>query len=144
VTRQAGAVVGLLSWCLLCMAAGSASLRVEGAWVRQVPGSDVAAAYLTLHNTGDRPASIVDIESPAAQSAMIHETSVEGGMSRMRPHATLLVPPGQTVKLAPGGLHVMLMGVKPLAVGQNVRLVLKLADGSSVQVDASVRPLGAQ
>jgi copper(I)-binding protein len=125
-------------------AAGSAALDVQGAWVRQVPGSDVAAAYMTLRNTGTRPATVTSIECPFAESAMIHETKVEGGLSKMRPQSALAVLPGQSVTLAPDGRHVMLMGVKPLTVGQSVPLVLKLDDGSSVRVNATVRPLTAQ
>jgi periplasmic copper chaperone A len=134
---------GLLAVCLMARA-GAAPLLIEDAWVRQVPGSDVAAAYLTLRNTGATPVSVTGIESPLAGSAMIHETKVEGGMSRMRPQSTLVVPPGQTVKLAPGGMHIMLMDVRPLTVGQSVPLVLKLADGTRVRVDAQVRPLTAK
>jgi copper(I)-binding protein len=136
--------MGLLAVSLIGEAAGAAVLRIEQAWVRQVPGSDVAAVYLTLRNTGDKPVSVVGIESPLAGSAMIHQTKIEGGMSRMRPQSALLVPPGQTLKLAPGGIHIMLMDVRPLATGENVPLVLKLADGTSVRADAQVRPLTAQ
>jgi copper(I)-binding protein len=49
------------------------------------------------------------------------------------------------VKFEPGGLHVMLMGVKqPAAVGKSIPLVLVLADGTRMQVAAVVRPLSAQ
>jgi copper(I)-binding protein len=118
------------------------ALIVQDAWARQVPGSDVAAVYLTLRNPTAKSISIVGVESPVATRAMIHETKTEGGQSRMRPHEQLVVAPGQTVKLEPGGLHVMLHGLTPpVAVGQSVPLVLLLADGSKLQVAAQVRPL---
>ena len=76
---------------------------------------------------------------------MIHETKTEGGQSRMRPHEQLVVAPSETVKFEPGGLHVMLHGMKqPVAVGQSVPLILLLADGSKIPVSAVVRPLTAQ
>ena len=128
-----------------CVMAETPALIVQNAWVREVPGSDVAAAYLTLRNPTTHPISIVGVESPLASHAMIHETRTEGGQSRMRPHERLVVPPGQTVKLEPGGMHVMLHGItRPTAVGQSVPLVLLLADGTKVQVAAVVRPLTAQ
>lgn len=121
------------------------ALIVQDAWVRQVPGSDVAAVYLTLRNPGTRPVSVVGVESSVASHAMIHETKTEGGQSRMRPHEELLIPPGQTVKLEPGGLHIMLHGVtQPVAVGQSVPLTLLLAGGGKVPVAARMRPLNAQ
>ena len=120
------------------------ALIVMDAWIRQVPGSDVAAAYLTLRNPTTRPITLVGIESPLAEHAMIHETKTVAGQSQMRPHEQLLVGPGATIKFEPGGLHVMLHGLKqPVAVGQSVPLVLLLADGGKMQVAAVVRPLTA-
>jgi copper(I)-binding protein len=142
--RRSFVFLGLATWALGAAVAGPAALDVQGAWVRQVPGSDVAAAYMTLRNTGARPVTVIGVQCPLAESAMIHETKVEGGLSKMRPQSALAVPPGQSVTLAPDGRHVMLMGVRPLTVGQSVPLVLKLDDGSSVRVNAAVRPLTAQ
>jgi copper(I)-binding protein len=100
---------------------------------------------MTLRNPTTKPISVVGVESSLASHAMIHETKTASGQSRMRPHEQLEVPPGQTVKLEPGGLHVMLHGVTQApAVGQSVPLVLLLADGNKVQVAAVVRPLNAQ
>jgi copper(I)-binding protein len=121
------------------------ALIVQEAWARQVPGSDVAAVYLSLRNPTTQPVRIVGVESSLASHAMIHETQTESGQSRMRPHEQLVVPAGQTVKLEPGGLHVMLHGVmRPIAAGQSVPLTLLLADGNKIQVAAVVRPLNAQ
>jgi copper(I)-binding protein len=132
----------LVAWSALAQAP---ALVVQEAWTRQAPGSDVAAVYLTLRNPTTKPIVIVGVESSVASHAMIHETKTESGQSRMRPHEQLVVPPGETVKLEPGGLHVMLHGLtQPVAVGQSVPLVLLLDGGGKVQVAAVVRPLNAQ
>lgn len=121
------------------------TLLVQNAWMRQVPGSDVAAVYLTLINPGANPVGIVGVESPVASHAVIHETKTEGGESRMRPHEQLVILPRQTVKLEPEGLHIMLHGLtRTMAAGQGVPLALLLADGGKVQVTAQVRPLVTQ
>jgi periplasmic copper chaperone A len=138
------AVVGLT---LLTSAAVAQqpSLMVQDAWVRATPGTDVAAAYLTLRNAGDRPVTVIGVESPIAAHAMIHETTTQGGQSRMRPYGRLIVAPGSAVKFEPGGLHVMLHGLKQtLTVGQSVPLVVRLAGGTSLQVTAAVRPLSGE
>jgi copper(I)-binding protein len=127
-----------------CALAQSPTLTVQNAWARQVPGSDVAAVYLTVRNSTAKPLTIIGVESPLATHAMIHETQTHGGQSQMRPHEQLVVPAGQAVQLTPGGLHIMLHGMKQsTAVGQTVPLVLLLADGSKVPVAAPVRPLSA-
>lgn len=125
--------------------AGTPEVTVSDAWIRAIPGSDVAAAYLTLRNSGTYPVTIVAISSPAAASAMIHETTLVGTQSTMRPHEQLLLAAGQTVRLSPGGLHVMLMNLRQaLHPGDQVQLVLLFAGGTSLTATARVRPLDAQ
>jgi copper(I)-binding protein len=121
------------------------TLAVQDAWTRQVPGSDVAAVYLTVRNPSAKSITIVGVESPLASDAMIHETRTDRGQSQMRPHEHLVVPAGQSVKLQPGGLHIMLHGMKQTAaVGQTVPVTLLLSDGGKVSVAAVVRSLNAQ
>ncbi|MGO9802124.1 MAG: copper chaperone PCu(A)C [Steroidobacteraceae bacterium] len=137
----------LLACVLLALPAGAATppLTVTDAWVRATPGSDVAAAYMTLRNDGAALVRIVGVRSSLAGHAMIHETRLENGQSIMRAHEPLEIPPQHTVRLAPGGLHVMLhMLAHPLAVGEQVPLELLLEGGASVAVSARVRPLNAE
>jgi copper(I)-binding protein len=126
-------------------AAQTAPLIVQNAWMRKVPGADTASVYLVLKNTSVQPVIVVAVRSPLATHVMIHETSIVHGQSQMRMHEKLLVPPGKTIALQPGGLHVMLSGFKksPL-IGQTVPLVLVLSNGETVPVAAVVRSLGAQ
>jgi copper(I)-binding protein len=121
-------------------------LIVDTAWVREpAPGSDVGAAYFTLRNTGSQPAIIVAISCPLAAMTMLHETTFEGGTARMRPRERLEIAPRQTLVLKPGGLHVMLHGLKRmLQVGERVPLTLQLASGDEIPLTAQVRPLGSK
>jgi len=76
--------------------------------------------------------------------AMIHETRLVNGQSTMRAHEELSIAPGETLRLAPGGLHVMLHQTsRPLAIGEVVPLTLQLKGGGSLTVTARVRALGA-
>jgi copper(I)-binding protein len=124
-------------------AAAPPALTAQDAWVRATPGVDVAAAYLTLHNGGTQSLLVSGVSSPAAGAAMIHETTLVNGQSTMRAHASLRIAPGETVRFAPGGLHIMLHMLKrPLAAGDEVPLVLLLEGGGSLTVTAHVRALG--
>jgi periplasmic copper chaperone A len=121
------------------------ALSAQDAWIRATPGSDVAAAYLVLHNAGTHPVVVVGVSSPAASMAMIHETTLTNGMSSMRPHERLRVNPGETVRLAPGGLHIMLQGLnRTLAPEDEIALVLQLEGGGTLAVTARVRPLSQE
>ena len=140
--RLYAALMALIAYSVMAQAP---ALIVLDAWTRQVPGSDVAAAYLTLRNPTTKPITIVGIESSVAEHAMIHETKTVSGQSQMRPHEQLVIAPGQTVKFEPGGLHVMLMGMtQPVAIGQSVPLVLLLSRWQQGAAAAVVRPLTAQ
>ena|SRR6516162_5709700 len=127
-------------------AATAPALLVENAWIREPPpGTDMGVAYLTLRNSGPRPVTVVGFECPLAEAAMLHETRIESGQARMRPRASISIPPAQSVRLAPDGLHVMLHGLKrALRSGERVPLVVVLADGGRVSASALVRPIGGQ
>jgi len=119
---------------------------VENAWLRSPPpGGEVTAAYFTVRNPGSTALVVRGVESPVAMHAMLHETTVVDGQSRMRERERLEIPPNGTLTLEPGGLHVMLHGLRrPLAVGERVPLVLLLEDGGRIEITAEVRPLGAR
>lgn len=137
----------LLGLCLaLALTPGSRAqspaLSARDAWVRVTPGVDQAAVYLTLHNGGPQPVVVSGVHSDAASMAMIHQSALINGQSTMRPQAQLRIAPGQTVKFAPGGLHIMLHGLTHTpVVGEDLVLVLELAGGSTLTVSARVRPL---
>jgi periplasmic copper chaperone A len=127
----------------LSSAAPPSELSAQDAWVRATPGVDLAAAYLTLHNGGTQPVVVEGVSSPAAGAAMIHETTLVNGQSQMRAHESLRIAAGATVRLAPGGLHIMLHMLKhPLVAGDEVPLVLLLEGGGRLTVTARVRALG--
>ncbi len=118
--------------------AAEPSLVVRDAWVRATPGA--AAAYLTLENRSGRSDRLVSVGSPVARRVELHESRVENGIMRMRRIEGIAVPAGGSVRLEPGGLHVMLMGLhEPLAEGQGVPLTLSFESGATLAVDAEVR-----
>jgi periplasmic copper chaperone A len=121
-------------------------LVVKNPWIRKPPpGLETVAVYFTLKNVWTRTVFIVGVSSPLATGAMIHETSLVEGQSRMRMRDRVPVPAGGEVAFAPEGLHVMLTGLsKPVEVGDKVPLTLELDHGGSVDIVATVRPLDAK
>jgi len=116
-----------------------AVVNVTGAICRPTPeGRQVTGCYLTL--TASRDDTLMTAESTASALAQVHESSMENNMMVMyEAKAGLPLPAGQAVSLAPGGNHIMLLGVKePLAVGDTVPLTLTFASAGPVEVEASV------
>jgi copper(I)-binding protein len=108
--------------------------RVKDAWVRApAPGQNVAGAYMELasHNA----LALVSVTSPVAGRAELHSMAIEGGVMKMRPVGRIELPAGKPVKLAPGGLHVMLMDLKrTLKPGDRVPLTLTVQRADSARV----------
>ena len=151
-SRSAAALVAigwLLSAAVLAgCASGSAGTasaappRIADAWVRPSLGADrPAAGYFTITNPGNATDVLVGVSSPIAMSCEIHETAMDNsGMAGMDPIDRLVIPPGGTVRLAPGGYHLMLMGVgQALTVGSTVELRLQFEMAGTIVVQAEVR-----
>ncbi|MBM3357906.1 MAG: copper chaperone PCu(A)C [Betaproteobacteria bacterium] len=118
-------------------------LGISNAWVRApVAGQKVVAGYVEL--TSATAAALVGAGSPLAARVEMHATTVEGGVMKMRPVERIELPAKTTVKLAPGGLHLMLVDLsRPLKEGERIPLTLVVAeDGKGkreVRVEAEVR-----
>lgn len=122
------------------------ALEIDQPWARATPATAKAGGgYLTIKNTGTAPDRLVAAKTTAADKAQVHEMKMEGSIMRMREVENGLdIPPGATVTLAPGGFHVMLMGLKaPLKQGSKVPLTLVFEKAGSIDVDLDVESMGA-
>jgi copper(I)-binding protein len=138
---SAGIALCFVIWSV-SVAHAQATIAVENVWARAtVPGQKVGAVYLEIRS--ERPAKLIGVSSPAAGSAGIHSMSNDGGVMKMRQLKQLDLPPGQTVRLAPNGNHIMLLDIKqPLQPGARVPLTLIVEQKGKkkwIQVQAEVR-----
>jgi hypothetical protein len=118
---------------------------VAEVWGRASVGSGAGALYLTLRNEGDAADRLVGAETPVAGRAELHVHSMDGDVARMRPAEGVDLPPGATVVLAPGGTHIMLMGLAaPLKAGDSVPVTLRFAAAGTVEATAAIGPIGAK
>ena len=117
------------------------SLEFENVWVRAMPPFQPnSAGYLTLTNRGDVAVAIVGASSNVSDSVELHTTRKIDGLVRMEKLQGLAVAPGERVELAPGGKHLMLLGLAfRLVPGDDVELCLQLVTEEEVCTDAEVR-----
>lgn len=101
---------------------------ITDAWVKtSTPGGSVSAAYMNIKSA--TPLKLVKAESPVAGMVEIHEMKMNDGVMEMKALDAVNVPVDKLVKLAPGGVHVMLMQVKkPIKKGDKVPMVLTFED----------------
>lgn len=126
---------------MLCAGQAQAqNVTVKEAWIRgTVPGQSATGAFMEL--TGKSDARLIGVSTPVTANAEVHNMRMENGVMRMSPVEGIEIPAGKTVKLAPGGYHVMLMNLqKPLNAGDKVQLKLtfELADKKRETVDLEV------
>src|SRR5690348_9692952 len=143
----AAAITTLLSAPLHAEDVKAGDLLISQAWSRQTPsGAKVAGGYLTVENKGTTADRLVSGSGDVAGRIEIHEMAMEGGVMTMRPvDKGLVIDPGKTVKLAPGGNHLMLMDLKtPLKQGDKVPLTLQFEKAGKVSVSLDVQGIGAQ
>jgi len=122
-------------------------LVITEAWSRATPkGAKTGGAYLTIENKGSTPDRLVSGSTDAAGKVEIHEMTMANGVMKMRPvDKGLEIDPGKTVKLAPGGYHVMLMDLKtPLKQGDKLPITLEFEKAGKVTVSFDVKSVGAK
>jgi copper(I)-binding protein len=118
------------------------SIEVRHAWIRLPPnGANTAAAYLEVVNGGRVSEQLVRASCGCASTTMIHRMSMDGGVMRMRQAPFgLPIPPAGELRLAAGGDHIMLIGLRrPLRLGERVPITLQFAHSAPITVEAVVR-----
>lgn len=122
-------------------------LVIAQPWSRATAGgAKVGAGYMTITNKGSAPDRLVGGSLPQAGHLEIHEMKMEDGVMKMRPLASgLEIKPGETVKLAPGGYHIMFMNLKePLKEGEKLKGALQFEKAGSVAVEYEVGAIAAK
>ena len=114
---------------------------VLDAWTKPArAGQPVSAAYVTLCNGGENEDALVGVSYDGAGAVEIHQTAMEGGVASMQQRERLPLPKGEPVKMAPGGTHLMLIGVEDaLKAGDEPLFVFEFENAAPAQFALEVR-----
>lgn len=135
----------LLALSLVLAAASTpafaADIAVSGAWSRPAIQGGNGAGYLTVTNAGAAPDRLLSAASPAAGRVEIHQSMVMDGVAMMHPaEAGVVVPAKGKAVLAPGGYHLMLIGLKAASpVGGSIPVTLTFERAGKVTTSLAVR-----
>ncbi len=134
---EIAAAIALTLTAILTLTTGvsASDLIVKDAFARAspTPTATTGAIYLTISSPeSDR---LTAVFSPAAAMAHLHESKDENGVMKMEMLEFLDIAGGQATTLSPGGLHIMLMGLKaPLKKGETIALELTFEKAGTVSV----------
>lgn len=117
-----------------------ANIMVSDAWARATaPGAKMGAVYATIENRGGTSDRLTKVDSDRAMMAMVHDSSSENGVMRMRAVGPLDIPAGGSVALAPGAKHIMLEGLQtPLVAGQKFSIIVTFEASGARTVPVTV------
>ena len=120
---------------------GEGDIQVRHPWTRATPpGAKVAAGYLEIRNLGQTPDRVTGAATPAAERVEFHMTTREGDVMKMREVKGFDVPARQRLTLRPGGLHLMIVGLKqPLTMGGRVPLTLRFERAGEIKIELEVQ-----
>jgi periplasmic copper chaperone A len=131
-------LAALLFVAMTVWAAEPGKIAVSEGWARPTIGEGRAtAAYFSVTNTGEMDDTLVAARTANAKSVELHQTVMTSdGVMQMRPvKGGLPIPVGATLKLSPGGAHVMIMGLdQALAAGDELAMTLEFAKAGPVEI----------
>ena len=135
----------LISFLLLSPASAEEGLDVQG-WARATATkARNGAAYITIKNSSGLRDRLLSEKSLAAKSAALHNHVMDSGVMKMRPAGSIEIPAYGTVIMKPGGLHVMLMGLKsPLVKGGSLPLTLTFEKAGTMTIQIKIMGMGAK
>lgn len=122
-------------------------LTISHAFTRAMPPSaSTGGGYVTITNTGSTADRLIAVTSPAAPVVQLHQMKMDGDVMMMSELPDgIALPAGETVSLAPGGLHIMFMQVPiPFVEGDEVMVQLTFEKAGQIELALPVAPLGAK
>lgn len=114
-------------------------LYVSGGWVNlPAVSTNPGAAYFTVHG-GPNDDKLLRVSTEITLKTEMHESMKHDGAMTMAPLESVDIPAGGTVTFAPGGKHVMLIGIqRQIKRGDTLRLDFTFASGEQIYIDAPV------
>jgi copper(I)-binding protein len=138
-------IVAAVAALAACSQPSGPEVKVTDAWARATAPGQGGAVYATIDNKGGIGDRLVSVATDRASMAMIHEGGLENGVARMRMVHSLDVPAGTQVRLAPGGNHVMLEGLKaPLTAGDSFELTMQFERSGKIAIPVAVVAPGSR
>ncbi len=116
-------------------------LEIFDGYVIEPALNEMAAAYLSIRNFGSVPDTLIGAASPIAGRVLLHTQLIDGPLGHMRGIDRIVIAPGTTVTLVPGGYHLMMTDLRTLlAAGDSVTLDLSFRRAGTVEVRLPVVP----
>lgn len=138
-------LTALLITLISPLAIAANTVDVVNPYARAVPpGQPNSAIFMMLKNNSAKEISLIRAQSSAAEVVELHTHTMDQGVMKMRQVSEIRIPGNGMTQLRPGGLHIMLIGLKGnLFEGQKVSVKLYFSNGSMAVVEMPVKKVMA-
>ncbi|NHB78454.1 copper chaperone PCu(A)C, partial [Rhodobacter calidifons] len=112
------------------------TLVIDHPYALETPATALSGpGFLTITNTGDAPDRLLAVRAAFARVVL------RGSEGQVGPEG-IAIAPGQTVTLAPGGMHVLFMGLDgdPFEEGERIPATLVFERAGEIAVEFWVEP----
>lgn len=139
------ALIVILAASLLLNACGAEKgVEVHEAWARPAAQGENGAVYFEIHNHASKPDALIGASTDVADVVEIHESKMNGDVMEMKRVESIPLEAYADVKLAPGGLHLMLVNLKKeLNVSDEIGLTLHFKNFQDITLRVPVREAAA-
>ncbi len=123
----------------------SSTLAVSSCWIRSLPAPAPSGGYFVVQNSGSKEAKLQSASSTAYGMVMLHQTTHQGGMSRMSATHDIAIPAGGKLEFKPGGYHAMLEDpAKVPAIGSKITMNFLFDTGEKASAECEIKAPNTQ
>ncbi len=133
----------LAAAALLLSACGTGGIEVRKPWARAAMMEGNSAVYFMLKNGTGAADELIGASSDAAEAVEVHLSSMTAdGVMKMEKQEAVLLEAGAELDFAPGGLHVMLIGLtRDLEAGDKFQVTLHFRSHADIVIEVTVQEM---
>ncbi|RPI89824.1 MAG: copper chaperone PCu(A)C [Chloroflexi bacterium] len=133
-------VVVLVMSFLLGACGAPQGIEVNEAWARPAVQGENGAIYFVIRNHGREADELTGVSSDVADAVEMHESKMDGDVMQMHQLASVPLDADAEITFEPGGLHIMLVGMKRvLKIGDEVEVTLHFKNFEDIHVMVPVK-----
>jgi copper(I)-binding protein len=135
-------IILLLGILMLSACDAATGIEISNAWARPALKDGNGAVYFLLQNHSAGSEELTGVSSESAQAVEMHEPSMEGDVMKMQQVTSIPIAGKESVEFAPGGLHIMLIGLnEDLQAGDEIQVILHFTEHEDIRLTVPVQEM---
>jgi len=138
VNRILGSILLITILLSGCAAPATQGVEARDGWMRPAAQGGNGAVYLVVRSASAD--EITSVSSDVAEAVEMHQSTMSGDVMEMHPLHSVELEAGKDVTFEPGGLHIMLIGLKQdINPGDETQITLHFRNAPDLPVSVAVQ-----